>query len=99
MTLMRFLCSFFPGRCEPPKPEQTAAPTTSADLGQREAKNETLSDQQLRHMEGGPATESAQRKKRKGSVDSRACLICGESNPYPLGNPRKGFSGIVISGS
>jgi hypothetical protein len=37
-----------------------------ADLGQREAKNEALSKEQLRHMEGGPAAESAQQEKTEG---------------------------------
>ena len=68
MTLMRFLCCLWPGRCpsevrEPPRPEQTATPTTSADLGQTEAKTEALSKEQLKHMEGGQAAKSAQRKK------------------------------------
>ena len=53
MTIMSFLCRLFPLRCEPPKAQETAAPTTSADLGQTEAKNEALREEQLRHMEGG----------------------------------------------
>jgi hypothetical protein len=61
---MNFLCRLFPGRCEPPKVEEPVAPTTSADLGQKEAKNEALREEQLRHMEGGGAG-SAQRTKRK----------------------------------
>jgi hypothetical protein len=65
MTLMSFLCSCFRGRCEPPRPEQTAATTTSADLGQKEAKNEALSEEQLRHMEGEQAARSAQKKKSR----------------------------------
>ena len=61
MTLMSFLCSCFRGRAEPPKPE--TAPTTGADLGQNAAKNEALSKEQLRHMEGGEAAKSAQEQK------------------------------------
>ena len=62
MTLMNFLCRLFPGRCEPPKTEEPAAPKTGADLGQKEAKNEALREEQLRHMEGGGADRSAQRR-------------------------------------
>ena len=64
MSIMSFLCRLFPGRCEPPKAE-TAAPTTSADLGQTEAKNETLREEQLRHMEGGGPERPVQRTKPK----------------------------------
>jgi hypothetical protein len=42
-------------------PEQTAAPT-SADLGQKEAK---LSEEQLRHVAGGPEDKTAQPKKAR----------------------------------
>jgi hypothetical protein len=70
---MNFLCRLFPGRCpsearearEPPAAEQTAAPVASADLGQREARNEARSKEQLGHMERGPAVKSAQQKKPK----------------------------------
>ena len=65
MTLMSFLCSCFRGRGEPPRPEHTTASATSADLGQKEAKNEAQSEEQLRHMEGGPAARSAQEKKAR----------------------------------
>jgi hypothetical protein len=47
MTIMSFLCRLFPGRCEPPKPQETAAPSTTAD------KNEARREEQLRRMEGG----------------------------------------------
>lgn len=36
----------FRGRCEPPQ-EQTTNTATSADLGQREAENEALSEEQF----------------------------------------------------
>jgi hypothetical protein len=49
--------------------EQTSATPASADLGQKEAKSEALSDEQLRHMEGGPAAKSAQQKKRESGLD------------------------------
>jgi hypothetical protein len=47
------------------RPEQSAAPRTSADLGQKEAKVETQSKDQSRHMEGGPKARSAQQKKAR----------------------------------
>ena len=64
MTIMSFLCRLFPLRCEPPKAQETAAPTTSADLGQTEAKNEALREEQLRHMEGGGPAQRTKPKKR-----------------------------------
>jgi hypothetical protein len=45
-------------------PEQTASPT-SGDLGQKEAKNEAQSEEQLRHMAGGPKAKTAQQKKAR----------------------------------
>jgi hypothetical protein len=45
------------------RPEQSAAPRTSADLGQKEAKVEAQSKDQSRHIEGGPKARSAQQKK------------------------------------
>jgi hypothetical protein len=65
MTLMRFLCSLFPGRCEPSTPEQSSATADQkkADLGQKEAKDEALSEEQLRHMEGAKAAKAASKKK------------------------------------
>jgi hypothetical protein len=50
MILSDFLCRIF--SCVPSEPEQTDA-RTRADLGQKEAKNEALSEEQLSHMEGG----------------------------------------------
>src|SRR5262245_44026256 len=61
--ITNLLCRLFPRRCAPKGQEQTTAPATGADLGQREAKREALSDEQLEHMEGGAAARSAQRKK------------------------------------
>ena len=61
--MMNFLCRLFSGRCDPK--DQMAGTETRADLGQKEAKNEALSEEQLRHKEGGPAAEFAQRKKAK----------------------------------
>ena len=57
--VLHYLCRLFSGRCEPSKPTST----TTADLGQKEAKSEALSKEQLRHMEGGPAAKSTKRKK------------------------------------
>jgi hypothetical protein len=54
MTLMNFLCRCFSSRCEPPKPEQTTR--SNADLGQKEAKDEAVSEEQLRHMESTDRT-------------------------------------------
>jgi hypothetical protein len=62
MTIMSFLCRSYHGRCEPPKAEQPAAPTTSADLGQTEARTEALREEQLRRMEGGGPERSASRR-------------------------------------
>jgi hypothetical protein len=63
MTILSFLCRLIPGsRCagEPPKPEQASPTGTSADLGQREAKNEALREEQLKHMGGGTEARPAQ---------------------------------------
>jgi hypothetical protein len=61
--ITNLLCRLFPRRCAPKGQEQATAPATGADLGQREAKREALSEEQLEHMEGGAAARSAQRKK------------------------------------
>jgi hypothetical protein len=60
VILSNFLCRIF--SCVPSEPERTDDRST-ADLGQKEAKNEALSEEQLRHMQGGPEAKSAQRKK------------------------------------
>jgi len=70
MSVLSFLCRLIPGsRCagEPPRPEQTAAAMTSADLGQKEAKMEAQREEQLRHMEGsrGDDRTSQQQTKKK----------------------------------
>ena len=62
MILSNFLCRIF--SCVPSEPEQTDA-RPRADLGQKEAKNEALSEEQLRHMQGGPEAKSAQQKKAR----------------------------------
>jgi hypothetical protein len=67
MTILSLLCRLIPGsRCagEPTRPETTAAPTTSADLGQKEAKTEAQSKEQLTHMEGGRKARPAQQAKK-----------------------------------
>jgi hypothetical protein len=64
--VMNFLCRLFSCRCDP-KQGQQAEPSAHADLGQKEAKDEALSEEQLRHMEGRPAAKSTQRKKAKPS--------------------------------
>jgi hypothetical protein len=64
--ILNFLCRLFSGKCEPRRPEQAApSPATSADLGQKDAKNEAASEEGLRRMEGGPAAKTAQQKKAK----------------------------------
>ena len=65
MTIMSFLCRLFPGRCEPPKTQETAATTTNADLGQTEAKNEALREEQLKHMGGGGDQPAPRTKPKK----------------------------------
>jgi hypothetical protein len=60
---MNFLCRLFAG-CDSKHGQQTEPPTR-ADLGQKEAKDEALSEEQLRHMEGGGASGSAQPNKAK----------------------------------
>ena len=60
MILSNFLCRIF--SCVPLEPEQTDA-RPGAELGQKEARNEALSEEQLRNMEGGSAARSAQQKK------------------------------------
>jgi hypothetical protein len=65
MSLLSFICRLRRCPCEPPRPEQTTATATSADLGQKEAKNEALRQEQLRHMEGGQPARSAQEQKAR----------------------------------
>lgn len=72
MILSNFLCRIF--SCVPSEPEQTDVRTT-ADLGQKEAKNEALSEEQLRHMEGGPKAKAAEQR------DSRAMPKGRGQNP------------------
>ena len=60
--ILHLFCRLFSGCAgeSPPKPEQTAAPTATADLGQREAKNEARREDQLKHMGGGTEARAAQ---------------------------------------
>ena len=63
MTILSFLCRLIPGsRCagEPPMPEQATPSGMSADLGQREAKNEALGEERLKHMGGQTEPRAAQ---------------------------------------
>jgi len=58
MNLPQLMCCFFGGRCADEEPRRTtAAPREQApgDLGQREAEREKASEDQLRHMDEGPA--------------------------------------------
>jgi hypothetical protein len=81
MTLMNFLCRLFPGRCEPLKAEEPAASTTNADLGQKEAKNEALREEQLRQM-GGPERSAQGTKPEEASAKRPSltgCVAIGHS--------------------
>jgi hypothetical protein len=63
MTILSFLCRLIPGsRCAgaPLMPERATASGMSADLGQREAKNEALREERLRHMGGKTEARAAQ---------------------------------------
>ena len=71
MTVMSFLCRCFHGRCEPPKAKQPAAPMTSADLGQTEARTEALREEQLRHMEGGSERSASRRSAELGQEEAK----------------------------
>jgi hypothetical protein len=62
--MMNLLCRLFRW-CAPKSQGRTTAPATGADLGQREAKREALSEEQLEHMEGGAGARAAQRQKSK----------------------------------
>jgi hypothetical protein len=62
MSILSFLCRLITAG-ERTRPEQTAATRTSADLGQKEAKREAQSKEQLGHMEG--KTTSAQKPKSR----------------------------------
>ena len=58
MGLLSFICRLRAKEVYVP-PTKTGAPT-SLGLGQKEAEHEALSEQQRRHMEGGPDAETAQ---------------------------------------
>jgi hypothetical protein len=64
MNLLRSICCLFTGRCGGEEPEPKIRGRSAADLGQKEAKLEEASDEELRHMEGGTAAEAAVEKKR-----------------------------------
>jgi hypothetical protein len=64
MNLLRSICCLFAGPCAREEPEPKARGRAEADLGQKEAKAEKASEEELRHMEGGKAAEAAVEKKR-----------------------------------
>jgi hypothetical protein len=64
MNLLRSICCLFAGPCAGEEPEPKVRGRSEADLGQKEAKFEAASDEELRHMEGGKAAEAAVEKKR-----------------------------------
>jgi hypothetical protein len=63
MNLLRSICCLFAGPCGE-EPEPKVRGRSEADLGQKEAKSEEASEEELRHMEGGKAAEAAVEKKR-----------------------------------
>ena len=64
MNLLRSICCLFAGPCAGKEPEPKVRGRSEADLGQKEAKSEEASEEELRHMEGGKAAEAAAEKKR-----------------------------------
>jgi hypothetical protein len=61
MNLLRSICCLFAGRCEEPKPtKETMRGEAPGDLGQKEAKQERASEDQLRRMEGGATSTRRQ---------------------------------------
>jgi hypothetical protein len=64
MNLLRSICCLFAGRCAGEEPEPKVRGRSEADLGQKEAKLEEASVEELKHMEGGKAAEAAVKKKR-----------------------------------
>jgi hypothetical protein len=61
--MLNFLCRFF--TCEPTGPEPPASRRTSAHLGQKKARVEAQSEEQLRHMEGKDAFRPTQQDKSR----------------------------------
>jgi hypothetical protein len=71
MNLMRSICCLFGSRCVPEEAKSTGAttrgetPVSEGDLGQKEADLEKTGKEQMRHMEGGKASKTAQRRPTK----------------------------------
>jgi hypothetical protein len=88
MTIMSFLCRLVPGRCEaPPKAEQ---PTTRADLGQTDAKNKSLYEEQARHMESGEPERSASKGPNLGQEEAKdEARGEGQLGQMQTGRPQK----------
>jgi len=63
MNLLRSMCCLFTGRCAGEEPEPKVRGRSEADLGQKEAKLEEASEEELRHMEGGKAAEAVKKKR------------------------------------
>jgi hypothetical protein len=64
MNLLRSICCIFAGPCGDEEPKPRTRGHSNVDLGQKEAELEEASEEELRHMEGGKATEAAVEKKR-----------------------------------
>ena len=58
MNLLRSICSLFGSRCAGEEPKATNERPVAADLGQKEAEQETTGKEQMSHMEGGNTTKT-----------------------------------------
>jgi hypothetical protein len=82
MNLLRSICCLFTGRCGGEEPEPKVRGRSAADLGQKEAKLEEASEEELRHMEGGTAAEAAAKKKRNIWVIAKRSLTLSEEDNF-----------------
>ena len=60
MNLLRSICSLFGSRCAGEEPKATNERPVAADLGQKEAEQETTGKEQMSHMEGGDTPKTRQ---------------------------------------
>jgi hypothetical protein len=78
MNLLRSICCLFGGRCaeEEPRPTtQTTRGEAPADLGQREAEREKATEDQLKHMDGGPTRTPRQSPNYSSASTGPTCAI------------------------
>ena len=59
MNLLRSICCLFGGSCAE-EPKATNERPVAADLGQKEAEQETTGKEQMSHMEGGDTPKTRQ---------------------------------------